>query len=120
MSRDPLDLRRAAKNNLLYLNMERKIIVCVCHGLDHQLAIWVDEEDGFIYIEPHLTTRRNFFSRLLYGLKYAFGFKSRYGAWDEIIIGLEDQLKLRQILDEGIRISDRKSAKPFDQQHGGY
>jgi hypothetical protein len=100
--------------------MERKIFICICHGLEHQLAIRVDEYDGFIYVEPHLTTHRNFFSRLIYGLKYAFGYKSRYGAWDEIIIGPEDQLKLRQILDQGINISEKKIEKPFDQQHGGY
>jgi len=36
---------------------------------------------------------------LWYGLKYAFGYRSRYGAWDEMMFKPEDLLKLREHLD---------------------
>lgn len=74
--------------------MEREIIVCSCHSLEHQIAFHYDSEEKLLYLYPHLVTRRGFFGRLLYGLKYAFGYKSRFGAWDEIIIDQEDQQKL--------------------------
>jgi hypothetical protein len=74
--------------------MERKIIVCACHSLEHQIAFYYDSEEKLLYLYPHLVTHRGFFSRLCYGLKYAFGYKSRFGAWDEIIIDQADQQKL--------------------------
>lgn len=73
---------------------ERKILVCDCHSLEHQMAFWYDEEDKILYCEPHLTTHRNFFQRLWYGIKYAFGYKSRFGAWDEMLIKPEELKKL--------------------------
>jgi hypothetical protein len=44
--------------------MERKIFICDCHSLEHQVAFWYDEEEKSLYIEPHLVTHRNFFKRL--------------------------------------------------------
>ena len=54
--------------------MERQIMVCECHSLEHQVTFWYDEEDSLLYNEINLTTHRNFFKRLWYGLKYAFGY----------------------------------------------
>lgn len=78
--------------------MDRQTMICDCHSLEHQVIFWFDEEDGFLYCEPHLTTHRGFFQRLLYGLKYAFGYKSRYGAWDSTIFKEKDLKKLRNYL----------------------
>lgn len=79
---------------------KRDILVCECHSLDHQFAFWYDKENNLLYFEPHLTTHRNFFQRLWYGLKYAFGYKSKYGAWDEFIIKDEDKEKLIKFLND--------------------
>ena len=79
--------------------MERQIMICECHSLEHQLVWWYDD-DGDFYCESHLTTHRNFFQRLWYGLKYAFGYKSRYGAWDEMLFKPEDLIKLRNHLND--------------------
>jgi hypothetical protein len=74
--------------------MERKIFVCECHSLEHQVSFWYDEEDELVYIETHLTTHDNFFKRLWVGLKYAFGYKSRFGEWDEVLMGEDKQKEL--------------------------
>jgi hypothetical protein len=79
--------------------MERQIMICECNSLEHQVTFWYEEEDDILYNEIHLTTHRNFFKRLWYGLKYAFGYRSRYGAWDEMMFKPEDLLKLREHLD---------------------
>jgi len=79
--------------------MERQIMICECNSLEHQVTFWYDEEYDILYNEIHLTTNRNFFKRLWYGLKYAFGYRSRYGAWDEMMFKPEDLLKLREHLD---------------------
>lgn len=79
-------------------SLKRDILICECNSLEHQLTIWRDKEDGSIYFEIHLTTGRNFFKRLLYGLKYAFGHKSRFGAWEEFVLKEEDKEKIKKLL----------------------
>jgi hypothetical protein len=98
---------------------DRTILICECHSLEHQVAFWLDGDDGMIYIESHLTTHRNFWQRLWYGIRYAFGYRSRYGAWDEVLLGPESQVKLKQMLDH-VQQDPEGSRAPFDQQHGGY
>lgn len=80
--------------------MERIVMICECHSLEHQVIFWYDEEDSELYCEPHLTTHRNFFKRLWRGLKYTFGYKSRFGDFDSTIFKKEDLKKLRAYLDE--------------------
>ena len=80
--------------------MERKIFICQCQSLEHQVGFWYDEEDDYLYCEPHLKTHRNFFKRLWVALKYVFGFRSRYGHWDSTIFEKEDMKKLRDYLNK--------------------
>lgn len=82
--------------------MERKIFICDCHSLEHQVIFWYDEEYNEVYCEPHLITYRNFFQRLWYGIRYAFGYKSRFGAWDELVFKPEDVEKLRDYLNKEV------------------
>lgn len=82
------------------MNLNEKIIICSCNSLEHMVMFWYDEDpvDNALYVEIHLRTYRNFFKRLLYGLKYAFGHKSNYGSWDSFIFGQEEERKLYDIL----------------------
>ncbi len=77
---------------------ERETFICNCHSLEHQYHFWWDEDLRQLYVEPHLTTHRNFFQRMWYGLKYTFGYKSRLGAFDEFIFKPEDADQLRRFL----------------------
>jgi hypothetical protein len=78
--------------------MERKIFVCECSSLEHQVSFWYDEDENTLYVETHLVTHKNFFKRLWVGLKYAFGYKSRFGEWDEILLDPKSQKELYQWL----------------------
>jgi hypothetical protein len=49
-------------------------------------------------MQIHLYHRRNFFDRLLHGLKYAFGHKSNYGAWDEFVLEKSSLKEMREFL----------------------
>lgn len=69
-------------------------LICDCSSLEHQMLLWWDEEDKSLYAYVHLTTNRNFFQRLWYGIKYAFGYKSRFGPWDEFIFSENAEQKL--------------------------
>jgi hypothetical protein len=68
---------------------KREILVCECHSLEHQFAIWFDDEDKMLYIEPHLK-RKPLRDRILYAIDYIFGRQSNYGAFDEIIVNPDD------------------------------
>ena len=82
------------------MSIERKIFICDCHSLEHLVAFWYDIDDKVLYIEPRLVTHRNFFKRLWVGVKYVFGYKSRFGEFDEFILGIDSQKELRDILNE--------------------
>ena len=78
-------------------NLKREIFVCECQSLEHQFAVWYDEELNELYIEPHLK-RRSLRDRILYAISYIFGRQSNYGAFDEIIINPDDANKLIEYL----------------------
>lgn len=79
----------------------QRILICACGSLEHQMMFWVDDgEEGWmeLYTEVHLTTCHGFFKRLWYGLRYAFGYKCRFGAWDEFLFTNESQNELKKFL----------------------
>ena len=80
---------------------EREIFVCDCHSLEHIVAFWYDEEGNELYIYPKLTTYRNIFKRIWVAIKYVFGYTSRYGEFDEVIIPQSKHDKLIKILTNG-------------------
>jgi hypothetical protein len=87
----------------------REIFVCSCHSLEHQMAFWHDEDDKYsdLYTEVHLITYYGFFRRLWYGLKYAFGYKSRFGAWDEFLFNKDSEQKLYNYLKEKYNVKEK-------------
>jgi len=76
------------------------ILVCDCGLPEHQIKVcaYDDEVDEFISFSPMLVTWKGFFRRLVDGLKYAFGYKSRYGQFDEILLSRDDVEKLVEYL----------------------
>ena len=57
------------------------------------------KNDNEVYVSVHLSTYHGFWKRLWHGLKYAFGHKSRYGAFDEVILRKEDADNLQKVVD---------------------
>jgi len=70
--------------------MEREIYVCDCSSLEHIVAFTYDEEDQFLYIQPRLNPKQSFLKRLRHAVKYVFGYRSRYGDFEEIILNIND------------------------------
>ena len=75
------------------------LLMCECSSCEHQLIFRWDDEDHEVYASMHLANYRGFWKRLWYGLKYAFGYKSRYGAFDEVILRWEDAENLQKVVD---------------------
>jgi hypothetical protein len=76
-----------------------EILVCDCNSNEHQIIIYFDEELGSAYLQIHLT-KRKFWQRLKAGIKYIFGYKSRFGHWDEFIFKPEHASKLKEIAEK--------------------
>ncbi|HZI23619.1 MAG TPA: hypothetical protein VFD46_00995 [Chryseolinea sp.] len=80
-------------------HLERKIFVCECASLEHQISFWYDKEDDELYAEIHLLTYRNFFKRAWVAIRYAFGYPCIYGNWDSFIISRPDREKIRTFIE---------------------
>lgn len=76
---------------------ETDFIQCACSTSEHLVKVVYDPEDNDIYVEVHLHTWRSIFRRIWIGLKYVFGYKSRYGQWDEVIVKPRDYKRLADI-----------------------
>ena len=89
-----------------------ELFLCECHSPEHQLIFSYDKntisEEIFdeVYCHIHLNDSRTFWERLKYGLKYIFGYKSKYGAFDEIILDPNDWEKMQGVVDKMKRLKE--------------
>ena len=77
--------------------LERELYICACHSPEHQMLVTNDENNHLI-IEYHLKTYKGFWKRLVTAVRYLFGYRSKYGEWDSIILDEENQLRLYEHL----------------------
>jgi hypothetical protein len=86
------------------MKQERDIVICACHSTEHQFVISYSEDvlDEVkypdVYLHIHLT-KKPFWMRVRYAIKYIFGYQCRYGSFDEIIINKKDVDKFKRIVD---------------------
>lgn len=85
------------------MELDKLHITCECESAEHQLAFIHDRSDDFVYLETHLVTHRGFFTRLWVGLRYAFGYKCKYGNFDNVIISRKDRIKLISYLQSTVK-----------------
>ncbi len=76
-----------------------KLLLCECGSSEHQMIMRYFEDDieSTIYVDVHLV-KRKFWSGIKYAIKYIFGYKSKYGAWDEIIMGPQHIKSLESVI----------------------
>jgi hypothetical protein len=93
---------------------EQNVFICQCMSDEHQFVFTFDPDNEDVeyqecYLDVHLNPgRRGFWKRLWYGLKYAFGHRSKYGNWDSTIVCVEDARKLRDLLDKFVKFCETK------------
>jgi phage-related protein len=77
-----------------------EILICDCHSTEHQLILRHDPDEEYynLFINVHLITYKNVFKRIWVSLKYIFGYKCRYGHWDEFILNKKDADRFIEIL----------------------
>ena len=82
--------------------MNEELLLCQCGDPAHQLILFYDDtpHNPSVYVSVHLSKKRNFFKRLLFGLRYIFcNRRSTYGDFDEVILRPEDADKLQKAVD---------------------
>ena len=77
-------------------NESPQIFLCDCSSAEHQIIYTYDFDDNLVYCRIHLTPR-SFWGRLKYGLRYIFGYKCRYGAFEEFIFNSDDADKIEEL-----------------------
>lgn len=82
------------------MSKKEEILICECNSIEHSLIFKYDTDPNweFVYVDIHLSKRNGFWERLKYGIKYIFGYKCRFGAFDEIILKTDDIHKLKNIV----------------------
>lgn len=73
-----------------------EIFVCDCGSREHQIVFEYDIDDNIVWCHIHLTNYR-FWNRLKNGIRYIFGYKCRYGHFDEFIWKVEHADKLEEL-----------------------
>lgn len=71
---------------------------CSCYSPEHTMHWFVDPESGEIHTEIFLNTPDIWWKRVWVGIKYIFGYKSRYGHWDSFLLRHEDHDRVRKML----------------------
>lgn len=82
--------------------MRSDLFLCQCSSSEHQIIFrWFenDLDDRYVYADIHLVPEYNIFKRIWYAIKYIFGYKSKYGAFEEFIFNPKDADKLQKIVD---------------------
>lgn len=80
-----------------YLN---DVIICSCNNVEHCFIVTKNENkdwDDNVYISIHLIPERNIFKRIKNAIKYIFGYKCRYGHFDEIVLNKEHYEQIQEI-----------------------
>ena len=77
--------------------MEELTIVCKCGLREHQFSMLY--EDDCLAFVVHLSSR-GFFRRVWKAIKYVFGYRSKYGDWDEILVSRTEAERIRGFIGE--------------------
>ncbi len=90
-------------------NIVEQVILCECSGAEHQMLIMYDKDDTdpTVYVSVHLT-KKNFWDRVSYAFKYIFGYQSRFGAFDEILLGPKHISPLQAVVDHIKKVEANK------------
>lgn len=87
------------------LEVEKLYIQCECSSDEHlvKLSRWKndsgDPDDDWVSLTVHLHAWEGFFRRIWVAIKFVFGYRCRYGEWDEVVISPSDFDKFIQFFE---------------------
>lgn len=84
-----------------FLNRENILFVCDCGDVTHQFVVIIDNyknSDPEVFVEVKLNPLP-FWKRLIHGIKYIFGYKCRFGDFNEICLNKSHISNLEKIVE---------------------
>lgn len=79
-------------------DLKHELFICECNNVEHQLIFSYLKDEDEVYMEVHLIPESNILKRIWDALKYIFGYRSKYGHFDEFIFHRDDASKLAKIV----------------------
>lgn len=95
-SREATD--QVLKETLSIKEAESEILICDCNSSEHQIIIHKDSDENIVYCHIRLV-KRSFWKRLILGIKYIFGYKCKFGHWDEFVFKPEHSQQIQNLLE---------------------
>lgn len=77
----------------------QELVLCDCGNTEHQLIFraFAGDDDPWVYATIYLC-KLPFWKRLVNGVKYIFGHRSKYGDFDEIILTPDHYEQLQHVI----------------------
>ena len=84
---------------------ETEYLECACTSNEHRLVFTLDPEDEEfpIYVSTFLHSYYPWYKRIWVAIKYVFGYRSRYGHFDSMILGWPGVVQLYVMLSKVLR-----------------
>ena len=91
------------------MNTTQELLLCECSSSEHQMIMKYFNDDNYpaVYVDVHLV-KRSLWNRIKYAVKYIFGYKSKYGAWDEMILCPEHINSLQSVVNHLKKIEAKR------------
>jgi hypothetical protein len=85
---------------------------CRCGTDEHTVRFVFDDDDPpEVYLSIYLNQYRNIFKRIWVAVKYIFGYKCKYGHWDNWILDQNDANRMKGMLNQFIDAWDKWTEK---------
>jgi len=90
---------------------DKEFFECDCGDMDHTLRMfYCRDETDMMYVSIHLR-QKPWHWRLWHAIKYVFGYRSRYGDFDEFVWGRAEATKFRNMIDRYLNHIDNPPEK---------
>ena len=77
-------------------------LYCACSSNEHQISLESFEDEGVkdLYLAFHLAQAKPWYRRIVNAVKYVFGYRCKYGDFDEFLFTVETAAVVKNYLDE--------------------
>jgi hypothetical protein len=88
---------------------KKEYFECRCHSPEHTLSFVLDDDKTFPALYGYVFLNEEpWYRRVLSAIKYAFGYKCKYGHFDEFILNPDDCDRLMIMLKQFKSLSKKK------------
>jgi hypothetical protein len=77
---------------------QNNYLLCSCKNKEHKVLFFYNVYNPGVYMQVHLV-RKPLLQRLVYAIKYVFGYRSKHGAFDEFVFHPDHSKQLLEVID---------------------